>query len=222
MSIRRPHWFTGFVIPFCLLALAANMVVHSCEAFRVPSGSMEPTLLIGDYIWLDNTHKARTGFGDGSVVIFESVEEAGLKVSKRVVGMPGDTLQMRNGALRRNGRDLSEPYVIHVDPRRSEDPVQRAKMRDWQMPHAATRDTGSYAPDLQSWGPVVVPPDSFFALGDNRDASYDSRYYGFIPFGHVLGQPWLVYFSLVMEPADAAGSSQASGVRWSRIGHRLR
>jgi signal peptidase I len=137
-------------------------------------------------------------------------------VIKRVVGLPGDTLTMTAGTLRRNGRELREPYAVHGDPTRSEDPEQRAKMRAWQRGHTVSVDEGSYAPDLQSWGPIVVPPDSFFGLGDNRDASYDSRYYGFIPLRGIIGQPALVYFSLLV---DRTGS--IAGVRWSRIGQPL-
>jgi signal peptidase I len=74
-----------------------------------------------------------------------------------------------------------------------------------------------YAPDLQSWGPLVVPPDSFFGMGDNRDASYDCRYYGFIPFTHVIGRPSVVYLSL----DTRAPGSLLSRIRWQRIGHRL-
>ena len=186
------------------------------EAFRVPSGSMEPTMLIGDYLFVDKRVSARERIGNGSVVVFESVEEPGLKVIKRVVGLPGDTLTMTAGTLRRNGREVGEPYVIHGDPTRSEDPEQRAKMRAWQRGHTVTVDETSYAPDLQTWGPIVVPPDSFFGLGDNRESSYDSRYYGFIPVRNIIGQPGLVYFSLVV---DTTGT--AAGVRWSRIGRQL-
>jgi signal peptidase I len=143
-------------------------------------------------------------------------------MAKRVVGMPGDTLMMTGGRLRRNGRELAESYAIHHDPTRSEDALQRAKMRTWQSAHLVGVDPGNYAPDLQSWGPLVVPPDSLFALGDNRDASYDSRYYGFIPFTHVLGRPWLVYFSVDFDPTAAAAGKAQGSIRWSRIGRRVK
>ena len=71
---------------------------------------------------------------------------------------------MEAGQLYRNGQRVNEPYVVHGDPHRSEDPVQRAKMREWQVPHLAQHDTASYQPDLQDWGPIVVPPDSFFTI----------------------------------------------------------
>jgi signal peptidase I len=187
------------------------------EAFRIPSAAMEPTLLIGDFLYALKTPAARTNLAHGSVVIFESVEEPGLKVIKRVLGLPGDTLWMISGSLHRNGRRLAEPFIIHIDKTRSEDAVQRRHMRSWQVAHTVALDTALYAPDLQDWGPVVVPPDSFFALGDNRDASYDSRYYGFVPMTRVLGQPRVIYLSL---EKDRSGS--VIGVRWARIGARVR
>jgi signal peptidase I len=134
-----------------------------------------------------------------------------------VVGLPGDTLMMSAGILQRNGGLVEEPYVLHSDMARSEDEVQRARMHTWQAAHTVALDTTSYAPDLQDWGPVVVPPDSFFVLGDNRDSSYDSRYYGFIPMSRVIGQPSVIYFSVAR---DTSGS--ATGPRWSRIGARVK
>ncbi|HEX6615524.1 MAG TPA: signal peptidase I [Gemmatimonadales bacterium] len=190
---------------------------NSVEAFLVPTESMAPTLLNGDYVFVAKTATVRGRLTDGSIIVFESVEEPGLKVMKRVVGLPGDTLEMTDGALRRNGRLADEPFVIHGAPTRSEDPDQRAKMRRWQIAHTVAIDPGSYAPDLQHWGPLVVPPDSLFALGDNRDASYDSRYYGFIPLARVLGQPRLVYMSIERDTARAARR-----VRWSRVGVGVR
>lgn len=187
------------------------------EAFRIPSGAMEPTLLIGDYLYVVKTSPTRTHVAHGSVVVFESVEEPGLKVVKRVVGLPGDTLTMRAGWLHRNGEVLEEPFTLHLDRSRAEEPEQRARMRAWQVGHVTGPDTLSYAPDLQDWGPLVVPADSFFALGDNRDASYDSRYYGFVPMNRVLGQPRVIYLSLAM---DTTGS--VTGVRWARMGTRVR
>jgi signal peptidase I len=179
---------------------------------------MTPTLLIGDFVYVLKTPAARKKIGIGSVVVFESVEEPGLKVVKRVVGMPGDTLTMTGGTLRRNGQDLMEAYAVHQNPSRSEDAQQRAKMRAWQVDHTTGIARDSYSPDLQDWGPLVVPPDSFMALGDNRDASYDSRYYGFIPFDQVIGQPRVIYLS--RERDTTAGSKR--GVRWSRIGQQVR
>jgi signal peptidase I len=192
-------------------------VRQSVEAFLVPSGSMAPALLPGDYLFVAKTSAARGRLAHGSIVVFESVEEPGLKVVKRVVGLPGDTLEMAGGALRRNGRLAEEPFAMHGEPARSEDPEQRAKMRGWQIAHVAEVDQSRYDPDLQHWGPLVVPPDSLFALGDNREASYDSRYYGFVPVASVLGQPRLIYMSIERDTTRSA-----RGVRWSRVGLGVR
>jgi signal peptidase I len=201
-----------FLYPAILPALRAHLI----EAFQMPSGSMEPSLQRGDYLYVPKWPRERRRPALGSMVVFESVEEPGLKVIKRVVGMPGDTLSMRSGGLIRNGQPVPEPYVIHVDSTRSEDPVQRAKMKQWQLPHLVDSPS-DYAPDLQTWGPVVVPSDSFFALGDNRDESYDCRYFGFIPAGNIVGRPSVIYFSF--EPKSPAPF--LSRVRWPRIGQRL-
>lgn len=189
---------------------------RNLQAFRIPSGAMEPTLLIGDYLFVVKTPAARQNLTHGTVVVFEAVDEPGLKVIKRVLGLPGDTLRMAAGSLYRNGQVLHEPFTIHTDTTRSEDAEQRGRMRAWQVAHTVAVDTASYTPDLQDWGPIVVPRDSFFALGDNRDASYDSRYYGFIPMSRVIGQPRVIYFSIAR---DASGS--ATALRWSRMGARV-
>jgi signal peptidase I len=189
------------------------------EAFRIPSGAMEPTVQIGDFLYVAKWPAARR-IEQGTPVVFASIEEPGLKVIKRIVGVPGDTLEMRRGVLYRNAERLPEPYVMHVDSLRSEDPLERRKMRSWQVQYlAALPDTNRYAPDLQDWGPILVPPDSFFALGDNRDASYDSRYYGFIPAAAVIGRPWMLYFSYDTESKD---KSPLSRVRWHRLGRAVR
>jgi signal peptidase I len=197
------------------------------EAFRIPSGSMENTLLIGDFLFVNkalygaevpliHTHlpAVREPRRD-DILVFDSVEEEGLKVVKRLIGMPGDTLSMENGELFRNGQRVKEPYAVHADPTRSEDPIQRAKMREWQLPHLVRRDPATYQPDLQEWGPIVVPPDSFFMMGDNRDSSYDGRYWGFLPRKNVRGKPLVVYFSY--DPSSWRTLPFLTAVRWSRL-----
>ncbi len=197
------------------------------EAFRIPSGSMENTLLIGDFLFVN---KALYGAEvpiiksrlpavrepeRNDILVFDSVEEEGLKVVKRLIGMPGDTLSMEKGQLYRNGKHVDEPYAVHSDPSRSEDPIQRAKMREWQLPHLIQRDTAKYQPDLQEWGPIVVPADSFFMMGDNRDSSYDGRYWGFLPRDNVRGRPLVVYFSY--DPSSWRSVPFLTAVRWGRI-----
>lgn len=197
------------------------------EAFRIPSGSMEGTLLIGDFLFVN---KALYGaevpiLGTrlpavreprrNDILVFDSVEDEGLKVVKRLIGMPGDTLSMENGELFRNGERVNEPYALHSDPTRSEDPIQRAKMREWQLPHLVKRDSTKYQPDLQEWGPIVVPADSFFMMGDNRDSSYDGRYWGFLPRRNVRGKPLVVYFSY--DPSSWRALPFLTAVRWGRL-----
>ena len=212
---NRWYLYVGVYLVYSLLIgrrAYDYMKAHLVEAFRIPAASMEPTLQVGDYLYVAKWSGARSSLRHGTLVVFESVEEPGLKVVKRIVGLPGDTLAMDEGALYRNGQRLEEPYTIRVDPGRNEDALQRTKMQSWQSRYLAAPSTEPYSPDLEHWGPVVVPVDSLFVLGDNRDASYDSRYYGFIPRSNVLGQPRVVYFSY-----DGAQSH----IRWGRLGRVL-
>jgi signal peptidase I len=112
-----------------------------------------------------------------------------------MVGMPGDTLAMEGGQLIRNGVRLDEPYVVHASPLPMAGPEQRFVMRQWQVKHLVGRDTATYNPDLQDWGPIVVPPDSYFMMGDSRDNSHDSRMWGFLPRKNVRGRPMFIYYS---------------------------
>ena len=217
-------WAKSIVVALVVWFFLRTFLV---EAFRIPSGSMENTLLIGDFLFVNKAlygaevpliHTRLPAVREprrDDILVFDSVEEEGLKVVKRLIGMPGDTLSMENGELFRNGARVNEPYAVHSDPTRSEDPIQRAKMREWQLPHLVNRDPNSYQPDLQEWGPIVVPADSFFMMGDNRDSSYDGRYWGFLPRKNVRGRPLVVYFSY------DAGSWRAlpflTAVRWGRL-----
>jgi signal peptidase I len=212
--------YAGLHVLFAVLLFPAvqDWLKQDLEAFRIPSGAMEPTLQIGEFLYVAKWPSMRTNLTHGSVVVFDSVEEPGLKVVKRVAGLPGDTIAMVRGVFHRNGRSVPESYLPGVGHPRSESDDQRAKMRAWQVAYVTSPDTTDYAPDLGDWGPLVVPEQFFFALGDNREASYDSRYYGFVPTANVIGQPVVIYFSF--DP-DARGFPLAK-VRWNRIGQRLR
>lgn len=196
------------------------------EAFRIPSGSMEQTLLIGDFLFVNKAlygaevpiiKKRLPAFREperGEIVVFDSVEED-IKVVKRLIGMPGDTLAMESGQLIRNGVRVPEPYAIHADPMPSADPIQRQRMRQWQLRYLGGQDPDTYYPDLQDWGPIVVPADSFFMMGDSRDNSHDSRMWGFLPRVNVRGTPMVVYFSYDQESWRPLPF--LTEVRWGRL-----
>jgi signal peptidase I len=197
------------------------------EAFRIPSGSMENTLLVGDFLFVNKLlygaevpviHTRLPAIREprrDEILVFDSVEEEGLKVVKRLVGLSGDTLSMERGVLYRNATRVDEPWVIRTDPSASADPMSRAQMRRWQLPHYVGGDAERYAPDLQNWGPVVVPADSFFVMGDNRDGSYDGRYWGFLPRENVRGRPLVVYYSY--DPDTFKPMPFFTNVRWGRL-----
>jgi signal peptidase I len=201
------------------------------EAYHIPSQSMENTLLEGDFLFVNKfIYGAKVPFTPwhlpeireprrGDIVVFDSPLEP-INVVKRLIGAAGDTLQMVHGAVIRNGVRLNEPYARNLDPDATAGPAYRAQMRDWQVRYLARKDTAGYAPDLHDWGPVVVPKDSLFVMGDNRDSSYDSRYWGFLPRGNVRGTPLFIYYSYDMRswrPLPAVTS-----IRWARIFTRPR
>jgi signal peptidase I len=218
------EWVKSIVVALIVWFFLRTFLV---EAFRIPSGSMENTLLVGDFLFVNKLlygaevpliSKRLPAIREprrGEILVFDSVEEEGLKVVKRLVGMPGDTLTMEKGILYRNSARVDEPWVIRTDPSANADPMGRAQMRRWQLPHYVGGDPQSYSPDLNNWGPLVVPADSFFMMGDNRDGSYDGRYWGFLPRDHVRGRPLIVYFSY--NPNTYKPLPFFTNVRWRRL-----
>lgn len=179
---------------------------HMLEAFQLPSSSMDPTLMRGDYLFVTKLGLARPVERD-EVVVYQDPSR-GVAFIKRVVGLPGDTLAMAAGALHRNGRSVSEPWS-----RLAEAVPEQPATSDFSghFPYLL-RDTAGYRPTMRDWGPILVPADAMFLLGDSRDNSYDSRFEGPVPLGFIRGKPLVIYFSV-----DRA---QGWSVRWSRIGAR--
>ena len=194
-----------------LLVIVLFIMTFVQQNFEIPSSSMEDTLLIGDHVlvnreqfaprtrWMGPLMPYRDVRRD-DIVVFLSPEEQGLFVVKRIMGVPGDHIHLRDGAVYRNGQKLVEPYVQHkqadYNPYRDDFPA---------VPPAETYGVRNekWAEDLPSHlqgGDIVVPPDSYFAMGDNRDVSYDSRYWGFIPRKNVIGRPMFIYWSFVTPP----------------------
>jgi signal peptidase I len=180
------------------LVLAFVIRTFVVQAFKIPSGSMLDTLLIGDHLLVNKfLYGTRIPFtdkvilpieepADGDVIVFEFPEDTSKDFIKRIIGAPGDVLEMKDKVVYRNGQKLDEPYVKHTDPG-----IQ------------ARRD---------NFGPITVPPGKYFAMGDNRDESYDSRFWGFVDKDKIRGKAWVIYWSWD-GPAD---------IRWSRIGNLVR
>ena len=202
------------------------------EAFRIPSESMENTLLVGDFLFVNKAiygaevplvHWHLPKYRDparGDLVIFDSVEQDGLKVVKRVIGLTGDTLEMRDHVIYRNGVAITEPAALYDDTVPGDPPELREKIRAWQVSHLAGRDTAGYWPDREHWGPIVVPQDSLFVMGDNRDHSWDGRYWGFLPRQNVRGTPLFIYFTY--DSATYTPLPFITNIRWGRIFHAPR
>ena len=226
------EWLKSIAFALVVWLFLRTFVV---EAFRIPSQSMENTLLVGDFLFVNKAvYGAEVPLlhwrlpvvrepARGDVVIFDSVEpeRAGMKIVKRVIGLAGDTLVMHAGVLYRNGSALGEPYARHDGAPHSESPEARAQMRSWQVSHLAGSDPDHYWPDLNDWGPIVVPHDSLFVMGDNRESSYDGRYWGFLPRANVRGTPMFVYDSY--DPKDGTDYVRAiTAIRWQRLGAWIR
>ena len=195
------------------------------EAFRIPSGSMEPTLLVGDFLFVNKlaygphipfTNINLPGYSEpkrGEIAVYRSPDasDGHPTVVKRIVGLPGDTLHMRSALLHVNGIAQRQGYGADVGL--AQDTYDPAFV--WQRQYALGRSRFGGAPATpthDNWGPIVVPANHFFTLGDNRYNSKDARYYGFVPRENLRGRPLFIYFSIDWESFDA---------RWSRIGLRF-
>jgi len=186
-----------------LLAVLVALVVRSSvvEAFWVPSGSMLPTIQIGDHLFVNKLaygmHLPFVGrevaqwrsLQRNDIIVFTSPVDRSIDLIKRVIAVAGDTVEVRNKKLFINGEAVPDPHATFTDP---------------NMRTTAPRD---------NFGPVTVPPGKFFVMGDNRDQSYDSRYWGFADARDVKGQATFIYWSW---------DSQSHWMRWDRIGASLR
>lgn len=202
----RREWVRLLAAALVLYVLLRTIAV---EAYRIPSASMERTLLAGDFLLVNKlrfgarlpfTTTRLPGWGTprrDDVIVFTWPVDPDKHFVKRVVGLPGDTLAMRDGQLERNGTRVREPWVF--------------------------RTTGPDAPVRDTWGPIVVPPRHFFVLGDHRDNSLDSRYWGFVPEWRLIGAPWRLYFSVEPDSTSAfpRWGSRWGHVRWARIGRAV-
>jgi len=173
---RKEKWVSNIKSIIWALVIALFLRTFVVEAFKIPSGSMIPTLLIGDHLFVEKfAYGIRlpiigikiipTGEPkDGDIVVFRYPVNPSIYFIKRVEGVPGDTLMMIDKKLYRNGKPVNEPYVQHTD--NQIDPPNLPKGR------FGSRD---------NWGPITVPKGKYFVMGDNRDESYDSRFWGYFP-----------------------------------------
>lgn len=210
-----------------VLVTGLFIITFNIQAFEIPSSSMENTLLIGDHVFVDRitiappTHWAAfehyRPIHHDDIIVFLSPQTPGLYVVKRVIGIPGDRIHLRDGVVYRNGQALQEPYVIHsegdVDPYRDNFPSVPASMSRNPVSPGWPVLTGV----MKDGDDILVPPDSYFGMGDNRDVSYDSRYWGFIPRENIIGRPLFVYWSF-QTPADQWTKTDM-GDRIAFLGH---
>jgi len=196
-----------------VLVTGLFIITFVVQAFEIPSSSMEDTLLIGDHVFVNRIQFApRSSWvgqllpyrdvhrGDIVVFLHPDPEQAGTFVVKRIIGVPGDRIHLRNGVVYRNGVALDEPYVLHdrdnpLDVYRNSFPAVSPSENE-----GLSADWMAYLPKYIEGGDLVVPPDHYFAMGDHRGVSLDSRYWGFIPKENVIGRPMFIYWSFETPP----------------------
>ncbi|HWB15295.1 MAG TPA: signal peptidase I [Vicinamibacterales bacterium] len=204
------EYFESLVVAVILALFVRTWVF---QAFKIPSGSMEQNLLIGDHLIVNKMELVPTANAlervvlphrdvqRGDIVVFKSPEQPDRDLIKRVIGLPGERIEMRRKHVYVDGQALNEPYVQFLEP---------------PPPDGAPEHPNDLR---ETYGPVTVPAGQYFMMGDNRDDSEDSRYWGFLPQDYIKGRAMFIYFSI----ADGMpGSGGFAGIRWGRLLRRVR
>jgi signal peptidase I len=199
-----PDWLTSLQSLLATVVIAVFVITYVVQAFQIPSPSMENTLLTGDYLLVDKLCYGGSGISNyiipyrpirrGDIIVFHYPVNPSQHFVKRVVGVPGDRIRLVNKRVFVDGVALAEPYVRHIKP-------ERNPFRD-DFPRLDVLDPGINAdwwvqmPKLVEDGQLIVPEGHYFAMGDNRDDSSDSRYWGFVPRENIIGRPLVIYWSI--------------------------
>jgi len=207
------EYLESLLVTVILALFGTSFVV---QAFKIPSASMEGTLLIGDHLLVNKFIFGGTGawyekllpyreLQRGDIIVFKYPDEPERDFIKRVIGLPGETIELKNKKVYINGKPLDEPYVHFLFPPPGDTPEEDFDVR-------------------VHYGPVTVPPDHYFMMGDNRDNSEDSRYWGFLPREYVKGKAAFIYWSFedTEEGQPAGGISRFfTTIRWGRLFHQI-
>ena len=206
-SVAR-EYFESLVIAVILALFVRTWVF---QAFKIPTGSMERNLLVGDHLIVNKMVFAPTVTGlerailpgrairRGDVIVFKYLEDPNRDFVKRVIGLPGDRLELHRKKVFVNGQSIDEPYVQFLEAPSSGGPPHNDDLRE-------------------EYGPVTVPADQYFMMGDNRDNSQDSRFWGFMPASYVKGKALFIYFSFA---EDESVTHLLRGTRWERLLNRV-
>ncbi len=223
-----------------IVIVAIFIVTFTVQPFRIPSASMVPNLLVGDFLLVnkqtadrDRAPLAPGNIRRGDVVVFHFPASPSVHLVKRIIGLPGDRLRMHNDQVFINGKSLDEPYAVYR-------PSPPDNFRD-NFPRLTTTDPDVDARwwmqlrHLEDHGELLIPANQYFVLGDNRNNSEDSRYWGLVPAQSIIGKPLLVYLSLREPETDDRNtrddpSTREPGVlanlrslaRWRRALHIVR
>lgn len=217
------QWITYVIV------ITIFVMTFVVQAFQIPSESMENTLLIGDYLLVNKVQYGPRGIW-GEILPYESVKRGDIIVFKwpvhpeehfvkRVVGVPGDRIHLVNGHVMVNGAPMKEDYAVYKrsahDPFRDEFPTRSI------FSPLMTRSWWADIPLLLRNGDLLVPEDSYFVLGDNRNESLDSRYWGLVPRENIVGKPLFIYFSLsrpqIAGLADGGNANDAKMMRFTNV-----
>jgi signal peptidase I len=227
---KRAWWQRSFMSTLqslsATLVIAIFVITFIVQAFQIPSESMEDTLLVGDYLLVDKLSFGPPSFAPlpyekikrGDIIVFRYPVDPSQHFVKRVIGVPGDRIHLRNGRVFVNGEERFEPYTVMkaYGPNfyRDNFPTTRA-----EIPPSVTSEWWNDFPQLIRNGDLLVPEDSYFVMGDNRNNSSDSRYWGLVPRESIEGRPLMIYFSI--SPAPPATTPANASVRMERFTARM-
>ena len=213
----RADWLTSLQSLLVTVVIALFIVTFAVQAFQIPSESMEDTLLIGDYLLVDKLRYGGGGLGDtimpyrrihrGDIIVFKYPVDPKQHFVKRVIAVPGDHLRLQSRRVYVNGSALDEPYVRYTgrvsDPFRDDFPQLNI------VPPGLEGGWWLQMKKLVEDGQLIVPEGNYFVMGDNRDDSLDSRYWGFVPRANIIGRPLLIYWSVRSVDQDMPDSPTA-------------